>query len=189
MWQKITRERITEVGHVILIAQNFWLIWDATRQTSTPWGKLVFLCVVAVILLFTAYLNIKAIRLNAANPSPSTSPTPEPPKNQRRETAINRIGELLRRGDYLVGQTPNSGATASDFCRFWNEQFQRWSQEVGTLLSDNWGQEAMNAFFSTRGLQWDQPAPRIHAEAVTSYHQLNRCLQNLEQLKQSLPKA
>jgi hypothetical protein len=108
---------------------------------------------------------------------------------QARQVAIDRIGKLLTLGDLVVAQVPSSGATASDFCRFWSEEMQRWSQQVGTLLTDNWGEEELHAFFSTRGIQYDLPVLRIHPEAVTNYHQFSRWLQNLEHLKQTLPRS
>jgi hypothetical protein len=108
---------------------------------------------------------------------------------QAQQSAIDQISKLLTRGDYLVSQAPNAGVSTSDFCRFWNDQLQRWGQEVGSVLSDTWGTDAMHAFFSIRGLQLDQPAGRVHPEAASSYHQYNHWLKNLEHLKQTLPGA
>lgn len=189
MLAKIKPEWITAIGTVILIALTIVLILQgpALAWLRWPW----FILPVAVVggMVLAAVLNFKSAKLHTTATAQQVSPPPSvTTKDQGRQLAMKRISELLTRGDYLIGQTPSSGATASDYCRFWGEQMQQWSQEVGTLLSDNWGQEAMNSLFSTRGVQWDQPVPRIHTEAVSNYHQLNRWLQNLEHLKQTLPK-
>jgi hypothetical protein len=174
---------------VTIAGQNLALLWDIFfKHEAVHWGKLLFSFGSLLVLLAIIVMNYKTTRVKAAVPLPS-SPAPPDLPIQARQIALKRIGELLTIGDHLVGQTPNNGATASDFCRFWSEQTQRWSQEVGTILTDNWGQEALNNFYSTRGLQWDQPVPRIHTEAMSNFLQINRWLQNLERLKQTLPKA
>ncbi|MGA2235631.1 MAG: hypothetical protein ABSG23_09165 [Terriglobales bacterium] len=171
------------VLEVIIAGQNCVLLWDIFfKQETLQWGKLLFLGASLMLLFAIVFLNYLATRK-------PTKPASDPQATQARQLAIDRIGKLLTLGDWLVGQAPNTGATASDFCRFWNEEMRRWSQEVGTILSDNWGEEAFRAFFSTRGLQVDQPAGRIHSEAASSYHQYNHWLQNLDRLKQTLPRS
>jgi hypothetical protein len=176
---------------LIIGGQNCALLWDIFfKHEDMHWGKLLFSFASLLVLLAIIFLNYKTAHVKAAAPALPDSPPARPDVLTPRQLAVNRIGELLTLGDYLVTQTPVSGATASDFCRFWNEQMRRWSQEVGTILSDNWGDEAMHAFFSQRGLQLDQqPAGRIHPEAASSYHQYNHWLQNLDRLRQTVPRA
>src|SRR6266478_6340209 len=84
---------------------------------------------------------------------------------QSRQWALSQLNELITRGHHLLGEIPKNGATASDFVRFWKEQTGSWSSRVGTILKDEWGKSTQDFFFSTTGVNMDQPLDKIHAEA------------------------
>ena len=177
------------VLEVIIAGQNCLLVWDIFfRHEVVQWGKLAFSFASLLVLLLIVVLNYKAGRAKVQSTAVADIPLNQP-TIEVRKAALDRIRLLLRRGDYLVAHIPGAGATASDFCRFWNELMQQWSQEAGTLLSDTWGDEAMNDLFSIRGVQLDLPNPRVHPEALANYHQFNRWLENLERLRQTLPRS
>jgi hypothetical protein len=173
------------VIEVIIAGQNCLLLWDIFfRHEAVQWGKLAFSFASLLVLLAIVFINYKAARIKAL---PAAVPLNLP--DQTRKAALDRIRLLLARGDYLAAHIPNAGATGSDFCRFWGELMQQWSQETGNLLNDTWGGEASNDFFSIRGVQFDLPNPRVHPEALANFHQLNRWLENLERLRQTLQRS
>jgi hypothetical protein len=182
--QKLEHHKV--VLEVIIAGQNCLLLWDIFfRHETVQWGKLTFSFASLLVLFVIVFINYKAAHATVQSEAvPVKLPTIEV-----RKAALDRIRTLLKRGDYLAGHVPSAGATGSDFCRFWGELMQQWSQEAGTLLSDTWGGEAMNDLFSIRGLQFDLPNPRVHPEALANYHQFNRWLENLERLRQTLPKS
>lgn len=106
--------------------------------------------------------------------------------NESRESALKQINDLITRGNHLLTEIPKNGATASDFVRFWQEQNRSWSNTVGTILENGWGKATQSFFFSTTGVNMDQPLERIHGEAKMDYLYLSRWLQNLETLRQTL---
>jgi hypothetical protein len=182
--QKLTHYKA--VLEVIIAGQNCLLLWDIFfRHETVQWGKLAFSFASLLVLLVIVFINYKASHVKVQ----STIPPVNSPAIEMRKAGLDRIRLLLRRGDYLVGNVPSAGATGSDFCRFWSELMQQWSQEAGTLLSDTWGGEAMNDLFSVRGVQFDLPNARVHPEALANYHQFNRWLENLERLRQTLPRS
>jgi hypothetical protein len=182
------RKLVLEVIEVIIAGQNCLLLWDIFfRHETVQWAKFAFSFGSLLVLLVIVFLNYKAasIKVQAANaPDPAEMST-----KIVRTVALDKIRLLLARGDYLASHIPSAGATGSDFCRFWSELMQQWSSEAGTLLNKTWGTEAMNDLFSIRGVQFDLPNPRVHPEVLANYHQLNRWLENLERLRQTLPKT
>lgn len=183
------RKVISEALEVIIAVQNCFLLWDVFfRHETVQWSKFAFSLVSLLVLFGIVFLNYKAAHVKAqavaALPDPAEITT-----KLLRTRALDKIRLLLMRGDYLASHIPSPGATGSDFCRFWSELMQRWSDDVGTLLNDTWGAEAMNDFFSIRGVQFDLPNPRVHPEVLANYHQFNRWLENLERLRQTLPRS
>jgi hypothetical protein len=183
------RKVVLEVLEVIIAGQNCVLLWDIFfRHEAVQWGKLAFVFASLLVLLLIVFLNYKAARVRTHSAAVAAIPLNQP-TIEVRKAALDEIRLLLMGGDFLVGHIPSAGATASDFCRFWGELMQRWSQEAGTLLSDVWGNEAMNDLFSIRGVQFDLPNPRVHPEVLANFHQFNRWLENLERLRQTLPRS
>jgi hypothetical protein len=186
---KFDRKVVLEVLEVIIAGQNCLLLWDIFfRHETVQWGKLAFSFASLLVLLLIVVINYKAARVKEHSAAVAAIPLNQP-TIEIRKAALDEIRLLLMRGDYLIGHIPSAGATASDFGRFWSELMQQWSQEAGTLLSNTWGAEAMNDLFSIRGVQFDLPNPRVHPEVLANYHQLNRWLENLERLRQTLPRS
>jgi hypothetical protein len=148
---------------------------------ATPLGNLFVILFGFIWLGLVLYADKRKLRRPTTDDALAS--TIDTSRAQARQAAIKRLSELLTLGDAIVAQVPNSAATTSDFCRFWSDEIQRWSQQVEKLLNDNWGEQESRAFFSVTGVQYDLPVPRVHPEAVANYHQYSRWLQNLEQLK------
>lgn len=182
------RKVVSEVLEVIIAVQNCFLLWDVFfRHETVQWSKFAFSLVSLLVLFGIVFLNYKAAHIKAQ--AATVPDVAEVTAKVVRKVALDKIRLLLMRGDYLISHIPSAGATGSDFCRFWSELMQQWSEEAGRLLDTTWGAEAMNDLFSIRGVQFDLPNPRVHPEVLANYHQLNRWLENLERLKQTLPRS
>jgi hypothetical protein len=102
-----------------------------------------------------------------------------------RRLALEQLVELSRKGNRLLAEAPRTGATISDFVKFWNDDIGLWATATATILKDVWDKEAQDFFYSSTGLNTGQPVEQVSSEAKYSYLYLARYLQNLEQLRQT----
>jgi len=168
--------------HVIIIGQNCLILWDAFFYAHISWAKILFL-ILSVLVLVLVW------RMDSRRHLASQQAIYAPP-NPAREEAINRLRELLTKGQYLAGQVPQPSASCRDFCNFWRQQTQKWAQDVGAVLNKAWGQSLEQDFYSTIGLLHNQPTPTgVHDEVGTDLLELNWRLANLDRIRQTLPKS
>ena len=167
-------------SHALWEAAKFGLtaffVWLVSRGLSRMTGGAtfnIFLVMIGVIGLAWIFGFIPAIRKVRSGPARSLG---------------WELAELTERGHQLLTSTPRAGASPSDLMRFWDEEVGRWTSETATTLLDTLGKESSEFFLSTTGLNMEQPLQQIHPEAKNTHLRVARWLQNLEQLRQTLPK-
>lgn len=187
-WHEIKKpEWIIAIGTIILVVLTLAIL--LLTVLSVPDGKwpilnfyrwpfsLVPIVVVAGIVL-AAILNFTAAKLKAS--------TTQVREQANRKISIGRLNLFITEGHSLLEEIPKSEATASDFVRFWRGHTAGWSKKVARTLSESWGKEIEQDFFSVTGMDTEQPLARIHPEARTDYRYLSRGLQNLERIRQAI---
>ena len=168
-----TSHALWELAKFASVALFAWLIsFGYARMMNAALGTAfnIFLILIGIVGLLWALGLIPALR--------------KPAHGLDRE----KLSELRTRGHQLLSSTPRAGASPSDLIRFWDEEIGLWTSATATLLVNTLGNDASEFFLSTTGLNYEQTTQQILSEAKNSHLRLGRWLQNLEQLRQTLPK-
>ena len=117
--------------------------------------------------------------------SPASTPPPDLLKIQMRQLALNRLSDLLSKGDYLAAHTVKKD-DGDTFVEHWNSDVRRWTDDVSAVITQNWTYDDNQFFLSTRGLNTQQFAIGLHPKTLEVLHTLNWRRKNLENLRRQL---
>jgi hypothetical protein len=172
-----TGHALWELAKVGLSALFAWLV-------SLGFAQLIHAATFSIFLILVGIIGLAWVL--GFIPKAHAAATTE--LNNARPLALQKLAELTTSGHRLLSSAPKNGATVSDFTGFWNEQIAIWTKAVAIILSDNWSKDSQDFFFSTTGLNMEQSLQQIAPEAKMYHLHLGRWLQNLEQLRQALPR-